>query len=84
MKAHPRIVKVGVGLGMFMPMLGMSIGLQASATIGNILLFPFILVSMVNGTPFGMFGIVSMLLGFTLSIILYTLLVVLVVRVFKG
>lgn len=55
--------------GFFAPFVGLFVGLQVSPIVANVFMFPIIGLSMILGTPFGMWGMGLKLVALGLSII---------------
>lgn len=54
--------------GIVAPFLGVFLGLQVLPLLGSILAFPFVILTMVTGIPFGNFGTPLKLLAFLISV----------------
>lgn len=67
-----RVYVLGIVLGLLAPIVGVFLGLQVSTFLSNVFAFPIIAVAMITGTPFGMWSPFFWVVGFVLSIIVWT------------
>lgn len=70
----------GAAFGFLAPVIGMFAGLQLAPFLGNILLFPFIILSSLVDIPFGEFSLPLLIFSFVLSIVLWGLIFVLITQ----
>ncbi len=65
---------IGIVVGTVVPVIGIFVGLQVSAALGNVLLAPYIAVAVLHDTHLGQVHGFAPLLGLGLSILAYVLL----------
>ncbi|KKW44602.1 MAG: hypothetical protein UY94_C0019G0012 [Parcubacteria group bacterium GW2011_GWA2_56_21] len=59
--------------GLVAPFVGMFVGLQVSPMVANVLMFPVLAMSVMLGSPFGMWSPALMLVALVLSVIVWAL-----------
>ena len=59
--------------GLAAPFIGLFVGLQVSATVANVLMFPVLILSEVLNAPFGMWSPGLMFTGLFVSIVVWAL-----------
>jgi hypothetical protein len=67
-----RTYVLGALFGLIVPSIGIFVGLQVSTTVGNILAFPFIFVSLITGITLGMWSPVIWMAAIIVSIAIWT------------
>ncbi len=61
----------GILFGLVTPVVGIFAGLQISVMLGNILAFPFLVVSVFSGKPLGFWGLGLWLFSFVFSVVIW-------------
>ena len=69
--------------GFVAPFIGMFVGLQIFPNVANVLMFPILGLSMILGTPFGMWGMGTKLAALVLSVVVWALVFETLGRLFK-
>lgn len=64
----------GAIFGLLAPPLGLFVGLQISTFWGNVLAFPFVIISKLTSIPLSDFPLYLKLLGWTISVLFWSLL----------
>jgi len=59
--------------GLVAPFVGVFVGLQVSPMVANVLMFPVLAMSVMLGSPFGMWSPALMLVALVLSVIVWAL-----------
>ena len=67
----------GAIFGLIIPIIGLFIGLQVHPVLGDILMFPFILLSKFTQEPFGNWSIILKGVGFLISMLFWGIIFVL-------
>lgn len=70
--------------GLLAPFLGLFAGLQVAPVLGNILMFPFVIISKITGQPFGEFSTILKLLSWALSIVLWGFIFVIIAYIISA
>ena len=82
-KKNKKLFLYGSIFGLIAPFVGLFLGLQVAPVLGNILMFPFILIGSIVDKPFGYFSGFERVLGWLLSIILWGLIFVVMGKIIK-
>jgi hypothetical protein len=73
----------GALFGLIAPIIGLFAGLQIAPIVGNILMFPFIIISHILDKPFGEFPTPLLVLSIVLSILAWGAIFSLIARLRK-
>ena len=65
---------IGFIFGLIAPAIGLFLGLQIAPLLGNILIFPFLVISKIIDTPIGNWSLVLKIVGVIFSMIIWGLL----------
>ena len=84
MKKRNKHFLYGSIFGLLAPFIGLFAGLQIAPFLGEILMFPFVIISTVVGQPFGEFSTFMMVLSTSLSMILWGSIFVIVTKVISN
>jgi hypothetical protein len=84
LKSNKKSFLIGVLFGFIAPFIGLFAGSQVAPWLGNILMFPFVLIGMLINQPLGTMPTLWLMIGLIASMISWGLIFILFAKLIEG